>query len=70
MKVGGEGVREDVVYRVATTSIKADNTLMRQLKKFYVYTHLFWTLAIKTTKSNIKLHLLIDGIFIHWKDLN
>lgn len=29
IKVGGKGVREDVVYRDATTSMKTDKTLMR-----------------------------------------
>ena len=66
IKVGGKGVREDVVYRDATTSIKTDKTLMRQLKKDLCIHTSFWTLAMKTTKSNIKLHLFIDGIFIHW----
>ena len=37
--MGGKGVREDVVYRDATTSIKTDKTLMRQLKKS-IYTHI------------------------------
>ena len=41
IKVGGKGVREDVVYRDATTSIKTDKTLMRQLKNIYIYTHPF-----------------------------
>lgn len=40
IKVGGKGVREDVVYRDATTSIKTDKTLMRQLKKKSMYTHI------------------------------
>ena len=40
IKVGGKGVREGVLYRDATTSIKTDKTLMRQLKKKSMYTHI------------------------------